>query len=637
MNINIIKNNNLYYGIFIIIFLYIYSPTLGDAYKGEMWELLYSINNNQNIFDQINAISNFVCFNAARFQPLAFFIPYYLSKLDNTSFIPLHLVGLFLHILLAFIAAIWVRSEKNSKLSIFIFGIVLFNLTSSDVIIWNFFTYIQVQTILLLISAAFFIGFIKLKRVNYLYASWIAGIICCLIYESGLSIFISQVVFLLIFRKSLNTIIKKHILIAYLVCIISLFFIIAYSKMGLEFKDSNQSFNIMIIPKIFIFILYYIRYNFGINSEIDIYNIANLNGLNFDLSIWNIIGIIIIFTNIYMFYHYGLKNILKCYVDKKYELSYLLLLSIIYIFIIAYGRVAADSELLNASGLESQPRYFYFIGVTFPIVFFLLINNDCFYKNKNCLLFLFFFITIGNISNIYNFSKNINLATYPLTLHALGMVNSKNEILSNIINDFHNDWYLGNIKSSDEKIAYTHNANRCHSHPELINNKKELISDIESKYISRESKSINSNSTYINPLLITVNSSSNLKGASPNEALLGHGMWHVKHTPYPPAKVIMDFSFKDGISRKIVGLGFLPRQDHSSHFWKRADLFGRNGNEEWIKIIEIKLINEPDDEWIFINFENNKKYNQYKFIINSGFSDGRFISLAGIKIFEGND
>jgi len=147
----------LMYAISVIVLLLVYSQNLNDAYKGEMWELLYISATDQGWMERLGSISSFVCFGAGRFQPLAFLIPYFQYSAIGQSFVVSHLFTLALHLLSGAMLAVIASHYLRSRIVVFaIYAVFIFSFVVSDVVIWTFFTYIQAHSAMLLAAIGLF-------------------------------------------------------------------------------------------------------------------------------------------------------------------------------------------------------------------------------------------------------------------------------------------------------------------------------------------------------------------------------------------------------------------------------------------------------------------------------------------------
>lgn len=118
------------------------------------------------------------------------------------------------------------------------------------------------------------------------------------------------------------------------------------------------------------------------------------------------------------------------------------------------------------------------------------------------------------------------------------------------------------------------------------------------------------------------------------EAATGKGIWHAVHVPAPPQILWMDVDFGSAKPRRVVALGFVPREGHPDQFWDDAVLQGSPDKVQWEDIVELRLTAPPADKWQTIRFSNDKSYRYYRFTIKGGFALGRFLALGGMKMYE---
>lgn len=645
----ILKNLNLsdyhlkrfIYPIGIIAFLVLYGPINSDAFRGEMWELLSIFTQNQTWLDKFNAISGFVCFGSGRFQPLAFFIPYFHAVAFNFSFTYSHLFAQFIHLgcaaLTSYLCYQW---TSKSALSIAVFILTIFSFLSSDVITWTFFTYIQIHALLLLFCVLLTKRYIEQHKKIYLVLGSIFAVISSLIYEAGVSILIAQVLTIGFFyrkRGVKNSI--KDVMIPFSFLIF--YFMLSFSIGHFNYKDSDAVLQVVTFLKPIFYFIYYLRYSLGFSVEPQILNIGWIYELKIDLDLLNflILGISIAFIFITIALFIARKS-MDNFFHKKSNI-FLILLTYFYILILAYGRVPVGAHFFDSTGLETQFRYYYVCCFLFPLIGLIFISPLT--RSRNYLFFLLtcvLVIAVGNVINIEKYNKEISLATLPLTNHSnfilLEQVNAElnNRQKSNTyITRMHRDWYLEEISSPRIYRPFTFNANTCLSHPEYTKNSN------SKKYQVLTSQDNNLKLPKLNLLKEIDLSKANILtnsqhlGSGPKEAVLGTGMWHVNHIPLPPQEswVIFDFGSHPV---KLNGMSFLPRPQGSSLFWDHAIIQGDNSDGNWINLVEIKITAPPPDGWIQIPFENRESYPRYRLKILGGFSSERFIALSGIKAFS---
>lgn len=187
--------------------LYVAAINADSPFRGEHWALLYGYLHSRDWGNAVANVSSFVCFGVKRFQPLAFFPAILSYILLGTNFLAHQLLSVLLHVLytLVFLQLLnWLRTGETAfsvyRLRDFPLEAALFLVffSTSDVLTWTFFHYIQVATIL---GMAAFLMFIDGKK--HLAYALVAG--ATLIYEPFYSLAIGFVLWEI--RQSYR---KKH-------------------------------------------------------------------------------------------------------------------------------------------------------------------------------------------------------------------------------------------------------------------------------------------------------------------------------------------------------------------------------------------------------------------------------------------
>lgn len=456
----------------IVVFISLYIPIDSHTFRGELWELLAIENLNLTFIDKFNAISNFVCFGSGRFQPLAFFVPFYQTKLLNSSFFAVHIFAQTIHLIcsagVAYIALMW---TGNRYLGMIVFLLSLFSFLASDVVMWNFFTYIQLHALILILCV--YLNYIYYKTYHfryYLLASFL-GLISTFLYEAAVSILLTQIFFAIIRIKNIEwKTLFLEILIPSLFIIIYAF--VSFYINGFNYKDSNTSFHPLILIKPILYLIYYFRYNLGLSVEAEILNIGWISKLNIELSFLNWLIISIILVNLVAF-----KGALKNKVLDK-NILFLIILIYFYILIIGFGRVPVGSALFQPTGLETQFRYYYVSNFFIPLIVCLIVNKfKLEIKKLYIVLFLVSLVLLGNIINIFKYVNLVASYNEPLTIHAKTIINNQLEVYGTqwrqefFWKEMHQDWYEEKIPTPDLYRPFTFNANTCKSHAEYIRQK----------------------------------------------------------------------------------------------------------------------------------------------------------------------
>lgn len=629
----------LMYAISVVLLLLVYSQNLNDAYKGEMWELLYISATDQGWMERLGSISSFVCFGAGRFQPLAFFVPYFQYSAIGQSFVASHLFSLALHLLCGAILAVIASHYLRSRVAVFaVYAAFLFSFVASDVVIWTFFTYIQVHGALLLIALGLFLAYLRTDRLAYLYGSWAAGLLSTLIYEAALSLFLAQICFAIISGRARA---RKSVFLEVAVpaVIVALYVLVAFAATGLEYRDSNVKLHWMVFAKVITFVVYYYRYNTGLTSEPELFNIASYFGLGLPVTAWNILGLALLAVFLSLLVYSAIKQRRNLKPGNRPELWFSLAIFAIYVSIIALGRVSLGTKLFDPSGLETQIRYYYFPALVLPLLLALVIAGQQLHVAVARLLgaFLVFAIT-GNVLNTLRFGERLTQATAPLSAHAsliIAELAGQEGADKSFIRKMHRDWYMERISTPREYHAYTFNANRCIVHLDYPEKPVENRPPIE---VAPDPGTINSGT--LPPIREIVlrpyphSASSYHRETGPEHLADESGMWHVVHVPQPSQTAWVKVDFGQRGEKRVVALGVKPRPGHTSHFWDEAIFQGSNDDKSWADIARIVLSRPPQEGWTTIRVKNDSKYRWYRLYIKGGFSAGRFLSFSGWKMYE---
>lgn len=627
-----------YYILSAVFLLLLYSQNFADPYTGEMWELVYFASKDGELVNKMHEISSFVCFGASRFQPLAFFIPFLLIIIAGTNFVMAHLLSVVLHILCSLlIAYICHKYTKKKKLTLIIYTLTLFTFLSSDVIIWTFFTYIQISCILIIIALHNYIEFLKDKKYSNLIIFYILTILSSLIYEAALSLLFIPIIFYFFSGKNYKNMIPEIVIPILLIII---YLLIAYMSMGLDFKDSSQSIGLQTLVKITSYIIYYFRYSIGISVTPEIHNIGSIYGLNFSINIINSIVIILVIISILLIFVNLIydRNRIKSFKLKRESLIFITA-NFLYIFVISYGRVGDDLNFFKPSNLETQFRYYYLTCLLIPLSTGLIASNIII-KHSSILYITLFTIVLGNILNIRDYGKRISLASNALSLDYYKIVNNNLKISSKeILKKMHSNWYLEQIDTNNMYSAFIYNANKCTIHRDL-NESANFINSKNNKFLSenfiQDPKSYFSKAKLLEINGYQITSSSQLTGAGAFEAFTGKGIWHVNHIPNPPEEVsaLIDFGQSQ---KKVVGMSSSPRFDEPNQFWKNLKIQGSLDGKTWINIFEVEIFEPPKTEGLFFRFMNENYYRFYRIQIKGGFKEGRFFSLSKINFYTVDD
>lgn len=629
----------LMYAISVVLLLLVYSQNLNDTYKGEMWELLYVSASDQGWLERLSSISTFACFGAGRFQPVAFFIPYLQYSAIGKSFVASHLFSLALHLLCGAILAVIASHYLRSRVAVFtVYAAFLFSFVASDVVIWTFFTYIQMHGALLLVALGLFLAYLRTDRPAHLYGSWAAGLLSTLIYEAALSLFLAQICFAIISGRVRT---RKSILLEIVIpaVIISLYVLVAFTATGLEYRDSNVKLHWMVFAKVITFVVYYFRYNTGLTSEPELFNIASYFGLRLPVTAWNMLGLVLLAAFLSLLVYSAIKHRRNLKPGNRPELWFLLIIFAIYVSIIALGRVAPGTKWFEPSGLETQIRYYYFPALVLPLLMALVVAGQPWHVNVGRLLGAFLvFAVAGNVMNTLRFGERVTRATAPLSAHSslpISRLADEEDARRLFIEKMHRDWYMEQISTPREYHAYTFNANRCIVHPKYPQKQVENRPPIEVVPDPGTSDSVISASMRDVDLRPYPHSASSYHRETGPEHLADEsGMWHVVYVPQPPQTVWAKIDFGQDGERRIIALGVKPRPGHTSHFWDEAIFQGSNDDKSWTDIARIMLSRPPQEGWTTIRVKNDSKYRWYRLYIKGGFSAGRFMSFSGWKMYE---
>lgn len=635
----IVKTKNIWiYLISFMVLLLCYSQNLNDAFKGEMWELLRTFESDLPWFDKAGEISQFVCFGHHRFQPLAYFVPYLSYLLFGTSFFGSHVFALFLHVscgvalfilMSQYIPQLWIRLA--------VFLLFLFSFVDSSVVIWTFFTYVQFHSFLLILAIFSFLSYTHTGRNAHLYLSWVLGLASAYMYEAGISLFIAQALFFLTGSLTSQNSRRTVRNIAGPTLVLVLYMLTAYLTTSFQYTGSNLKFHPAIFYKMLVFIAYYFRHNLGLTSQAEIHNIASLSGMNLSFTVWNIIGLVLLFA-LLVFVIDSYLSFIKQRKFKQPEFLFSFYVLFFYLLVIAFGRVLPDTSFSGYSGFVTQFRYYYLPSLLIPFLVAIPISTISHTRRVNIILIVVItFALTGNIMNILSFGGQVYERTLPLTVHAFQLQWTHPETKNSkkaFVTQMHRDWYLRKIETPIEYAAYVFNAHQCHSCPEI-----ELTEPPQEKLLTLTQKfrelrgDIPAVISEIDLRKFQHTASSYLPGTGP-EKLAQEQMWHVNHIPYPPANAWVMVDFKVEEAKRVVELRVKPRRENLEHFWNDATFAGSNDGATWEDIVHIQLSQPPPDGWLVIRFANPNYFRFYRLMINGGFAEGRFMSFSGWKMFE---
>lgn len=625
----------------VILFFIVYIPVDHDAFRGEMWELLNIRNVSNSRVDQLSKVLSFNCFQASRFQPLAFLLPYYSFEIFGVSFLASHLISQALHILCGVgVAYCCYKWTKNQSFSLIVFITSIYSFLTSDVIGWTFFSYIQLSTLFLIISLYCIVTFYENGRHKYLIYGYIFGILSTLIYEAGLSIFIGQIIY-----TCINVLKRKKIKILEVIgpiTILGLYFLVIILWAKQDYAGSNLKFHYVAFIKPLIYFIYYLRYTLGFTVDVDIYNIPSINSLELKISEFDIVLMSGYTILVYLLF--------KGFINKKYKFDFIFddkvtFISIcifLYVLIISYGKVAHGSTFLGLSLFETQFRYYYAFSVIFPLLLILIIRDINKLYNIKIIskLFLVLFL-IGNVRNITYFNNAVSAANKDGTLYANRIVSDLSASLDAVpmkdifVSEFHKAWYLGVIPVDNNNEPFIFNANTCKKYINYdhIKGSQPFFINVVEPPLATIGKSRLAEFIGVEAKVRSISANSLILGSGPENLIKNNeGIWHVMHIPQPPltSTVIIDLGDRINIRR----IKFLPRKDHGQEFWRTSKLYGSQDGFTWIEIAQFSATRPPDIyDWLTVNFINNVSYRYYKFEITSGFFQGRFLSMEGIRLY----
>ena len=627
----------LWYCISALLLLLIYANNLSDAFRGEMWELLHIWTTQTSTWEKVREASEFQCFGAERFQPLAYVVPYLQVSWTGLSFVNSHLFSLSLHFLCGIaVAAFCMQVLHDEFLSFCAFAAFLFSFLVSDVLLWTFFSYIQLHALLLIISISLFCAYLRGGQRALLVLSWVASIVSALIYESGIAALLAQPAFAILSGRFLS----RRSLFQEVVCpgaIFAGYIGATYLATSLHFHTFNAKFHPTMFGKLFTYFLYYARHNFGFVSKPIIFNIAKVYGLELSFSLWTIVGVVLLAFLFTKLVRIVVANRSELSTSRCSELWFVGIVLIGSVLLIAFGRIPEGKGLFDPMNFETEFRYYYVTCALVPLMVAFALGRATRGEYPRLPIMLgLSFILAGNIYNIIHFEGDIAVATVPLNAHVAILMNElsgMNNPEKELVRRMHRDWYTGNIPTPQEYSAYTFNANTCHAHPEYA---ASSLKPAPALTITQAGPS--DGGSYTGELAeidlrdYAVSASSFDPEHTPADAVAGRTFWHVQIIPQPPMTPWLDVDFGPA-NKDVVALAFIPREI-PDQFWSDAALMASSDKEKWTEIAEFKLTEPPTQAWFLIRFANAQAYRYYRILIKGGFTAGRFYALGGIKMYE---
>lgn len=138
------------------------------------------------------------------------------------------------------------------------------------------------------------------------------------------------------------------------------------------------------------------------------------------------------------------------------------------------------------------------------------------------------------------------------------------------------------------------------------------------------------------PGIITEFSSRNKEDQTPSKLFDNNpnSYWHVAlDNVGEPAWVRIDFG--EGNPKTIRSLAAVPRGDIPKQFFRNAKLFGSDDGEDWELVSGIIQVKTPHSAtWRKWEFDNDRAYQYYQFLITNGHEGGKFYSMAELALFE---
>jgi len=189
----------------VYIFLHINVPLSASPIRGEHWALLYRYVEDVPLSTKIRNIALFAFPGIERPQFIAFFVPYLPFFLFGINFTGHTFFSYFLHIVAGLLILLILKNTGVGLGNQFwAFSVFILSFVCSDVANWAFFSYIQLNTILILTSLFLLLKFEKTQKIKFFYLQSLCIFIACFLYEISFTIFFVQILFLIVFRRKVK-------------------------------------------------------------------------------------------------------------------------------------------------------------------------------------------------------------------------------------------------------------------------------------------------------------------------------------------------------------------------------------------------------------------------------------------------
>lgn len=182
--------------IIVLLFCLVHFRNLKHPFRGEQWALCATVFSTQGVAATAERLSRFSCDasrgvgNLKRYIPLAFFVPGLTCMAFGAQFVWFHLMSWFWHLLCAAVAVMIVRKLGGGRgAGLFTFAMICFSFLAAETLDWTFFSYIQVQTLLVELCLLFWILWQETGHSIYPHAIGISLVLASLLYEGTLAIF----------------------------------------------------------------------------------------------------------------------------------------------------------------------------------------------------------------------------------------------------------------------------------------------------------------------------------------------------------------------------------------------------------------------------------------------------------------
>lgn len=461
--------------------LFFHSRTLDNPFRGEHWSLVSILNQETSFWDKVKNISLFSCKASRgvkglkRHQPLGFFITSFSYGFFGTQFHWHNLASWILHLICAtMVVLILKRVGKGPLLRWCCFTFVLFSFVAFEVFEWAFFSYIQCQTILILLCAYWWLLWQESGKIRFAHLIGITLSLASLIYESALLLFFAFTILAPVSKQGIPRLKAAAVLVGYFAGTVFVYYGF-YEALG-----GGARFAITFPPVWFLAIVSWFATLF-VNSigfapqNVNIIAVSHYPNIlqGVALNAFNI-GITVLIVIFFYLLYRNTRSHVSGYsaLQKKMVLLSVTILvlhiSLISLMVLSslHGKAPA---FLSLKYLLNQARYYYIgislgvivVACSFPTLDLTVERKPIVAWQHVIGMILFFFVVSGNVYNTVRYSSKLAPFYTPtkIALNSIGeFCRQDSECIAKV---FYGNWRNYRIATPEKYRPFVYNAVGC--------------------------------------------------------------------------------------------------------------------------------------------------------------------------------